>query len=156
MPKFLATEIMFKKILVPLDGSPIAEAVLPYAQSLAHMGNAEVFLIEVVETIESYRYPFGITLLEPIVHEVRAAANSYVQHVAATLSEHDIHTHAEVVDSNQVAAAILDYASAKEIDLILMATHGRSGFDRLTLGSVADKLVHRAKIPVMLVRPDLT
>ena len=147
---------MFKKILVPLDGSKMSEAALPYVRSLAQANQAEVYLMEVAESLQPHRYPQGVALLEPLVFELRAEANAYVHHIATTFNDLGIRTHAEVVDSVDIADAILSQAEAKGVDLIALSTHGRSGVSRWLMGSVADKVVNNAKVPVLLVRPELS
>lgn len=147
---------MFKKILVPLDGSKMSEAVLPQVRSLAHMYGAEVLVLEVTEPLRPGLYPHGVALLEPIVREMKAEANSYVHHIAGTFNDHEIHSQATVIDAVDTANAILSYAEDHEVDLIALSTHGRTGIGRWMLGSVADKVIHAAKMPVLLVRPDLT
>jgi nucleotide-binding universal stress UspA family protein len=147
---------MFKKILVPLDGSKMSESVLPYVRELAQANHAEVYVMEVAEPLRPYNYPQGIQLIEPIVREMRAEANAYVHKMTAMLNDQGIRAHGEVTDAMDIANAILSQAEAKGADLIAIATHGRSGASRWLLGSVADKVIHSATVPVLLVRPDLS
>lgn len=147
---------MIKKILVPLDGSQMAEAVLPHVQSLAQLYQAEVLLLEITEPLRPAVYPQGVELLEPILREMRAEANAYVRKTARTLNELGIKTQAEVIDAVDIAHTILTYADEKGADLITLSTHGLSGISRWLLGSVADKVIHSAKVPVLLIRPDLS
>jgi nucleotide-binding universal stress UspA family protein len=147
---------MFKKILVPLDGSKMSEAVLPQVRSLAQASQAEVFVIRVTEPLRPSLYPQGVALLETVVREMRAEANAYVHHMATTLSDAGIRAHAEVIDAVDIANTILGYAEDKSADLIALSTHGRSGMSRWLLGSTADKVTHSASMPVLLVRPELS
>jgi nucleotide-binding universal stress UspA family protein len=147
---------MFKKILVPLDGSKFSEAVLPHVRSLAQAHQAEVYVLQVTEPLRPSLYPQGVALLEPVVRELRAEANAYIHKMATTLNDQDIRAHGEVVDAVGIANAILGFAEAKGVDLIALSTHGRSGVGRWLLGSTADKVIHGANVPVLLVRPDLS
>lgn len=147
---------MFKKILVPLDGSSMAEAVLPLVRSLALAYQAEVLLIQITEPLRPAVYPQGVELLEPVLRELRAEANAYVHHTATTLTDLGINAHAETFDAVDIAHAILNYAEEKGVDLMALSTHGLSGIGRWLLGSVADKVTHSAKVPVLLVRPELS
>jgi nucleotide-binding universal stress UspA family protein len=147
---------MFKKILVPLDGSKFSEAVLPYVRSLAQAHQAEVYVLQVTEPLRPSLYPQGVALLEPVVRELRAEANAYIHKMATTLNDQDIRAHGEVVDAVGIANAILGFAESKGVDLIALSTHGRSGVGRWLLGSTADKVIHGASVPVLLVRPDLS
>lgn len=134
----------------------MAEAILPYARSLALANQAEVFLIEITEPLRPSLYPYGVALLEPVVREMHAEANAYVHRIAITLNDVGIRTYCEVIDAVDVASAILSYAADKAVDLIALSTHGRSGMGRWLLGSIADKMTHSATVPVLLVRPDLS
>ncbi len=146
------TPDVFKRIVVPLDGSTMSEAVLPCVKSLAQACEAEVLLVRVAEPLRPAIYPYGVALLEPIVREARAEANSYIQHIAATLNDAGLRVHADVIDALDVANALLNYAETYGADLIAMSTHGRSGLNRWLLGSVADRVAHHSALPVLLVR----
>jgi nucleotide-binding universal stress UspA family protein len=128
---------MLNKILVPLDGSEAAEAVLPYAKALAHPAGAQLQLLTVVpaaeeaaETSEAFRY------LEGVADRLRGLSLSCESAVTA----------------GEPGDTILSEADATDADLIAMSTHGRSGLMRWVLGSVADKVVHRTTTPLLLVR----
>lgn len=148
---------MYKKILVPLDGSPLAEKVLPHVRALAQCVGAEVVLLRVVPT-PTYEAVFADTLLTPAPpndeHNARSHAEGYLQRVAFDYFPSEVRVIYEV-SSGPVAETILDYASGIEADLIAMSTHGRSGLARLVLGSVADQIVRRSHLPVLLVRPEM-
>jgi len=137
---------MFKKVLVPLDGSRIAERILPRVEKLVECCQAEVHLFQAVVSYEivpekekEHR--------ERLFHE----ASEYLEKVAARLRKRKVKVRAVVV-SGRDAVQICDYARKQKFDLIAMATHGRSGLSRWALGSVADKVVHCSQIPVMLFR----
>lgn len=148
--------IMFKRILVPLDGSQMAEAVLPYVRSLVEPQSAEVFLVQINEALRQYYFPETAAMLEPVSEEMRAQARNYLNQTATALNDRGIRAHAELVEAVDVADSLLNYAAQKQVDLIAMSTHGRSGLGRWLLGSVADKVIHNAKVPVLLIRPDLS
>lgn len=146
---------MYKKILVPLDGSELSEGVLPYVDSLARRMGAQVVLLRVITA----------PVLEPVLadglaaHPVpsddsgtRAHAEGYLQRVAFDHFDPNVQVSYEV-SGGPIAETILDYASGVEADLIAMSTHGRSGIARIVIGSVADEIVRRSNLPVLLVRP---
>jgi len=138
---------MIKKILVPLDGSPAAEAVLPLVTHLAQAEKAEVELITVLT-------PGGIwnavaSMIKWDAEE--AAAREYVEGKARELEGHGIKAH-PTVGFGQAADAVFDAAKSKKADLIAMTSHGRSGIARWFLGSVAEKLLHTTA-PLLVVRP---
>ena len=143
---------MYNRILVPLDGSPVAEAVLPQAEMLAKCSDAEIVLLSVV-VYPSVDYYIPDPAMAISVHmEQQNASKKYLWHVADELRAQGLHVRTELCEG-PVAEAILDYADSTQSDLIAMSTHGRSGFGRFLLGSVAEKVVRSAKVPVLLVRP---
>jgi nucleotide-binding universal stress UspA family protein len=131
---------MFRRILVPLDGSALAEAVLPQAGELARLHGAEVVLLR-VESAPDYA-----------VAQAAEEAQHYLRGVAASLWEARVQVSMMVVLSGDAAGEILVQAELTAADLILMATHGRSGVGRWMLGSVAEKVLRAAVTPVLLVR----
>ena len=143
---------MYKKILVPLDGSTWSEAVLPHVRSLAREQKAEIDLLR-ISTAALHVYsevPFNYA--ELIERDI-ADCKRYVETIAEQLRKDDIIVTSTVTDG-YVAEAILDFADRAKVDLIAMSTHGRSGMRRMLLGSTADRVVHGAKMPVLLVRPE--
>jgi len=137
---------MFKRILVPLDGSSLAEAVLPQVQELAKALGAELFL---VRAAAAHVFP-GVDPTEGEVDVVQKA-EAYVGEVAGRLHDAGIPVHT-AVRYGEAAEEILDHIGVNAIDLVAMSTHGRSGLSRLVLGSVAAQVVHRATVPVLLMR----
>jgi len=135
-----------ERILVPLDGSGCAENIISRVEELAAVKEAGVCLLRVVS---ARTFP-GVDSTEAQVRVVREA-EEYLQ----GLKEHlrakglDVDTHVRYGDD---AEEILDHAAQKEIDLIAMSTHGRSGVKRFFLGSVAEKVLRHAPKPVYLVR----
>jgi nucleotide-binding universal stress UspA family protein len=147
---------MYRKILVPLDGSDLAEAVLPHARALAQSVGAEIVLLRVLVPHIPDRPPtIGQLFPDAIAKEAELAqqhVQEYLERVARPLQASGIHVSCEM-RSGHVADAILDIADEIGVDLIAMSTHGRSGLSRWLIGSVANKVVHAAKAPVLLVRP---
>jgi nucleotide-binding universal stress UspA family protein len=129
-------------ILVPLDGSPLAEAVLGPAQELARVLEARCSLLQVVKPPSSGRHGPG-----------KAQAEAYLEGVAARLREQGLQVRARAVVARHAADAILAEAEAQGSNLLALATHGRHGLNRLLLGSVADLLLRAAASPVLVYRP---
>ncbi len=145
---------MYKKILVPLDGSELAEKVLPHAAALAKESGAEVTLLSVVQL----SLGFTATKLEAIPEAaaerkaaLKAEAVTYLEKIQRDLKEKGIRARTVALEGD-VAAQIIAYAEQEDIHLIAMATHGRSGIDRFVMGSVAEKVVRHTTKPVLLVR----
>jgi len=145
----------FKRILLPLDGSELGEASLPYVEELAIVTKAEVILLQVVAPhydialAEGYTSHLGRISEEYLTH-ASAAAKDYLNSVKERLTKMGITARSEV-EVGSPAERIVGYAKESNIDLIAMSTHGRSGIGRWLLGSVADKVIHAADRPILLV-----
>lgn len=143
---------MYKKILVPLDGSELAKKSLDQAEKLARTFDAEIILFEVVPYMPIYGSPELVTPL--IVDErQRESAENYLATVAEELKEKGLRVTTMVKTGHQVALEIIEFAKESGVDLIIMSTHGRSGITRWVLGSVTIKVLTRAETPILLMRP---
>lgn len=144
--------------MVPLDGSKLAECVLPYVEALATGCTAEeVILVSVTERIKGYRVisdysqPLGERLAPEAVGKKERQAQKYLNRVAQGLKDKGINVQTLVLLGNP-AEEIVFYADTKHCDLIVMASHGRSGPSRWVHGSVADKVFRASCVPVLMVR----
>ena len=146
---------MYNRILVPLDGSTFAEAALGHARTLARCTGADIVLVRVA-TLPMYEYVAAEPLLyQSIEQDSEKESAAYLDKVAGDLKAEGFHVSAETC-AGPVAETILDYARDISADIIVMSTHGRSGLARWFIGSIADKIVRGATLPVLLARPDLT
>jgi nucleotide-binding universal stress UspA family protein len=142
---------MYKKILVPLDGSELAKTALDQAEKLAKTFDAEIILFQVVPFMPIYGSPELVTPL--IVDEKqKEAAEKDLANLTEELKKRGLKTTAMVRTGQQVAVEIIDFAKESGVDLIVMCTHGRSGISRWVLGSIAHKVLTRAETPILLVR----
>jgi nucleotide-binding universal stress UspA family protein len=163
---------MYKKILVPLDGSKLAECALPHAQELARgCDTAEVILVSVTERVQGYRAVEGSTVpfvlsgggfgsaIQPppqrLVPEAfgkkEKQAERYLGRIAEKLQSKGVKVHTEVLFWPP-AEAIASYAEQNGADIIVMSSHGRSGPSRWAHGSVADKVLRASCVPILMVR----
>ncbi|MBI3953925.1 MAG: universal stress protein [Chloroflexi bacterium] len=138
---------MFNSLLVPLDGSPLAEAALPYGLLLAERLGARLLLLQAQPVAAA-----GEEGPAPGRRGEQGAASPYLEGLQRQASARGLACKLAVVPGRP-AEAILDTAASARCDLIAMSTHGRSGFTRWVLGSVADQVVHAASVPVLLIRP---
>ncbi len=138
---------MIKRILVPLDGSGLAERALPLASGLASRAGAELLLLSAVVPSEHWAGLAGADSGEARESE---AAEAYLQSVAEPLRGHGL-TVRTLTLSGRAAAVISAAAVDAACDLIIMATHGRSGLSEWFAGSVADRVRHTSEVPVLLV-----
>lgn len=146
---------MFKRILVPLDGSELAEKALPYAEALAQKFEAELILVRVLqlllEAIPAGLYT-GAAFHQQTVQDKQEAA-TYLNEVATQARKAGVLPLRRVVlDGPVISNAITELAGEEKVDLIVMCTHGRSGLSRLMFGSVAGQVLHDAPCPVFLVK----
>jgi nucleotide-binding universal stress UspA family protein len=142
---------MYKKILVPLDGSELAKKALDQAEKLAKCFDAEIILFQVVPFMPIYGSPELVTPL--IVDEKqKEAAEKYLLNLTEELKRKGLKVTSMVRTGQVVAMEIIDFAKESRVDLITMCTHGRSGITRWVLGSVALKVLTRAETPILLVR----
>jgi len=142
---------MYKKILVPLDGSELAERALLEAEQLARMFGSEIILFEVVPFMPIYGSPELVTPL--IVDEKqRESVEAYLAKLAGELKQKGFSVSTMVKTGQQVALEIIEFAKERGVDLIAMCTHGRSGITRWVLGSVTLKVLTRAENPILLIR----
>ena len=147
---------MYKKILAPLDGSPLSECSLEHVKTIAigcHF--PEVILLKVVAPL-SYSMTSEMALEAKTLKEIddiqMAEAKKYISKTVQKLNKEGVAARGEVL-SGKVEEQILNYADKNNIDLIVMSTHGRSGVTRWALGSVADKVVRHSKVPVLIIAP---
>jgi nucleotide-binding universal stress UspA family protein len=142
---------MYKKILVPLDGSELAEKALVEAEQLARVLGSEIILFEVVPFMPIYGSP---ELETPLIvdEKQKESVEAYLAKVAGGLKQKGFNVSSMVKTGQQVALEIIDFAKERGVDLIIMCTHGRSGITRWVLGSVTLKVLTRAETPILLIR----
>jgi nucleotide-binding universal stress UspA family protein len=149
---------MYKRILVPLDGSKLAECALPYAEGLAKgCGTEEVILVSVTERVAGYRafedpsQPLGQRLVPEAAGKKERPAQKYLGRIADGMKTKGIKVDTEVLIGDP-AGEIVSYAADPGCDIIVMSSHGRSGPSRWAYGSVADKVFRATCVPVLMVR----
>ena len=146
---------MYRKIMVPLDGSPLAECVLPHVEAI--VGGCpvrELVLIRVVEPERVYSVsdsPIDPNLAAARESERRKKAEDYLHAVASRLDEPGLVCEIKTI-VGRIAESLVDYCAHNEIDLVIIATHGHSGVTRWVRGSVADKILRTSTIPVLMIR----
>lgn len=145
---------MFDVILVPLDGSPLSEAALPVAIDLGRKYGSEVLLLRATVVPDSVVQPTGIpgAFLSDFREREHGGIRGYLSRWKKHVEEAGVECRS-LMCLHEAAEAILVEAEAADVGLIVMSSHGRGGVDRLLHGSVAEKVLRRAKCPVLLVRP---
>lgn len=145
---------MYEKIVVPLDGSPLAEQVLPHVQGLARCLGSQIILLQVL-THKTYDYLLDdAALSESLRSSEQTLATDYIAPLVRKLEAEGYSVTADVATATgAVADAIVEFTQRVDGSLIAMSTHGRTGPVRWVLGSVADRVVRAAGIPVLLIHP---
>jgi len=144
---------MFKKVLLPLDGSVLAECVLPQVRNLVGDGSiGEIILLRVVD-IPSVWVAEGLDFVA-LETAQRSSAQQYLAKLQSQLSSEGMKVKSEVVEG-ETARSIIDYAGANHVDLIIIATHGYTGIKRVMFGSVALRVLHDSHVPILLIRPEM-
>jgi len=140
---------MFKHLLVPLDGSRLAEAALPAAACLAEHLGASITLIHIIERDVSGEIHGERHLTTP------AEANAYLEEVAQRALPAELHVerHVHTVGTDVLPQSILDHVEELAPDLIVMCTHGAGGLRDFLFGSMAQQVIARGTTPVLLIRP---
>jgi len=145
---------MYKKILVPLDGSELAECVLPHVDSITKGCGAEsVVFVRVLDTDTSssaYAY-IGESMRKEIAESNEKSAREYLDQVVSRVKLDGVKVQEQLI-TGKAAESIAEYATKNSVDLIAIATHGRSGVSRWAWGSVADRILRSACVPVLMVR----
>ena len=140
---------MFKKILVPLDGSSLAECVLPHLLVFAQAFEADVTLLRILEIPNSSAHAQAIDPLEWQL--IKSEAKAYLKDVANRLEDNGLETHLEIKEG-QAEEHIIEFVKHNQIDLIIMSSHGQSGLSGWNISSVVQKTILRAYTSTLIVR----
>lgn len=146
---------MYKKVMVPLDGSELAECVFPHVEAFVEgFKLSDVIFVRVVDpdkTLYSAEDYADLERLAEFEKLQKSPAKSYIKQIRERFNNIGAAVHAEVLEG-RIAESLIEYADKKGVDVIIIATHGRSGATRWLMGSIADKLIRSAKMPVFIVR----
>jgi nucleotide-binding universal stress UspA family protein len=143
---------MYKRVLIPLDGSELAEAILPFAEQVAGPLDAEVVLVRVVEAVSAAEAIALAGVVAPDTFEIREVeAKRYLHEVERRLSKKGLRVRTRIA-LGPPAAAILGVIQTSAVDLVAMTTHGRSGLGRALFGSVAESVLRASPVPVLAIR----
>ena len=139
---------MFKKILIPLDGSANGEAVIPFATEIASRSGGELVLVTAVEQVGVW----DATLSLQVLDRESEVATEYLAEASKRAAERGVPVSTRIARGS-AAEAILAAADESGADLIAMTTHGRSGLTRWLFGSAATHILENAKVPLLVLRP---
>jgi universal stress protein A len=143
---------MFKKIVCPVDFSEFTDEIIVYGVNIATKFDAELHLLHVIPNLnyftpyESFLTPENLVAMERnIEKEIEKDFQKTIKKIAMPVKK--------AIRTGITFVEILDYIKTEKVDLVVMGTHGRSGFEHILLGSVAEKIIRRSPCPVLTVRP---
>jgi len=141
-----------KRILVPVDFSAQSLAALKYAVQFAHPAKPEIMVVHVIDVL-SLVHPseLSVALPDTVIAEVERGARAELNRIAADMRRKHVKVRT-ILEIGSPARTIVDLAKKSKTDLIVMSTHGRTGFSHMFLGSVAERVVRMASCPVLTVR----
>lgn len=143
---------MYKKVLVPLDGSELAECSLSHVRDMAKTGCiGEVILLSAVEPRSPF-IPENVDVFA-LKRGLMEEAQKYLARIQSQFVKEGVKARTEVLEG-EAAHAIVEFSKANAADLIVIATHGYTGMKKLMFGSVALRILHDSHVPVLLVRPE--
>ena len=143
---------MYKRILLPLDGSSLAESALPHAVALAERFQAELTILRVLTPLSE---TVGTTCkaIEVAEEKTRKSARYYLERVADRIRKDGLAVSVEVIEGRP-HRQIVEYAQKNQVDLLIICARGHSGISHWLIGSVADRVMRGADVPVLLVRAE--
>ena len=146
---------MYKSILVPLDGSKRAEAILPHVEELANNNSAKIIFLQVLESAPAVIGPevANIDNYQKMMDQMAEESKKYLMGLQEKFSEKRIATDI-CVTHGPVVEKIIEIANGEDVDLIAIASHGRTGLSKVFYGSVAAGVLHRIDRPLLLIRSD--
>ena len=146
--------MVYKRILVPVDGSPTSTAGLNEALRLARNQKARVRLVHIVDEVTIFASSEGGLNIEPVIESLKSGGKLILARTAKLAAARGVRAETEMVENatSRVADVLVARARRWRADLIVMGTHGRRGVNRLVLGSDADLVVRNSPVPVLLVR----
>jgi len=146
--------MVYKKILVPVDGSPTSMAGLNEALRLARNQKARVRLVHIVDEVAIFASSEGGLNIEPVIESLKSGGKRILARAAKLAAARGVRADTELVENatSRVADVLVGRARRWRADLIVMGTHGRRGVNRLVLGSDAELVVRNSPVPVLLVR----
>ena len=146
--------MVYKKILVPVDGSPTSMAGLNEALRLAKNQKARVRLVHIVDEVAIFASSEGGLNIEPVIESLKSGGKRILARAAKLAAARGVRAETEMVENatSRVADVLIGRARRWRAQLIVMGTHGRRGVNRLVLGSDAELVVRNSPVPVLLVR----
>ncbi len=142
--------MLYKNILVPNDGSSHSKHAFKVALDMAKKYNSKLSMVTILDT--SPGHWAHTSLWDNAIGGARTLVTKEFESFESTAKKAKVSFHSEIIESHSVTKTVVSYSKSKKIDLIVIGSHGRTGFDRLLLGSVANGITQIARCPVLIVR----
>ena len=144
--------MVFSKILVPFDGSSYSMKAFKAALEVAKKHKSKVFVLSCLEKDNLGAWYIDKRINKQIISDAKKYAKSFLVKLEKTAEESQIPVSTNIQETKSIAKEIIDYAESKKINLIIMGSHGQTGFNRLVLGSVSNKISQLSKCPVLIMK----
>lgn len=142
---------VLRKILIATDGSEAARKAANFGVQIAGLSDAKVYSVYVIDTTPYYSIPLDQVWSKEVYEQLEQMGKEIVSDVENTAKAAGLETEASVLKGDP-AARIVNFAEEQNVDMIVVGSHGIGGFERLVIGSVSEKVVRHAKVPVLVVR----
>ena len=144
--------MLFKNILVPFDLSSPAHNAFKVALDIAQKYNSKITLVTCVEEDTWHHKFYDSRIYSQLLKKKRKTAEKYMEKLEVLANKAGVNIKLQVLKSTSVVKDITTFAKSKKMDLIVMSSHGRTGWDKLILGSVANGVIQRTRCPVLLIK----
>jgi len=142
--------MIFKNILVPYDGTSFSNRAFQKALDIAKKDNSKITIFTVIEG--EYSAIMGYSKINPqVIKKQQSAAKKYIYKLESSAKNSGVSITVKIKQGTKIVKEILDFAKSKKFNLIVMGSHGRTGINKLILGSVSNALVQHSKIPIMII-----
>lgn len=153
---------MFKKVLLPLDSSTLAESALPHVKALAKSGCiGEIILFNAIDKELPLAFQEAPDVesmnnldVPSLLSGQHTRLKQYFRRLKHNLREEGLNVGTVIVKGGKPSQTVIEYAELNDVDLIVIATHGYTGMKKVLLGSVALRILHESRVPVLLIRPE--
>lgn len=145
-------EMNFKNILIPYDGSNLSKRAFNTALDLAIKYNSEITVIICIDVHYSGTWYLDNRISDQNFKRLYKAAKVEIEKLDSEAKKSNMSLNSKILESTQIVKTVIDYAKSHNSDLIVMGSHGRSGLDKLILGSVANGVLQRANCPVLVIK----
>lgn len=143
----------FRKILVPIDGSTYSTKALRTATEMAQTNESEIVILTCMrkEDVGAWYYT-DPKINKDIMRKAKEFAKQFISKLEEGVIKKGVNVTSSVIETKSLVKGIIDFADSKKVDLIVMGSHGRTGFNRMLLGSVSNGVVQQARQPVLIVK----